>query len=122
MRHIVEQMEQDAAWIEESAGVESQVALGESFGKDQAHDGADQEQIEESTPLELRDEGALDLTLDGSLAAHGESPEASIERLLSPDTDLLAFSSTLFSSQVLMLFDLLEKLNVNEDNTQELAI
>lgn len=88
-------------------------------GESQAHDATDLDQIEECTPSL---EGTPHLTLDGFLAAYRESPEAFVERLLSPEIDLLAFLAAFFSLQTTMLLDLLKKLKVNNDDAQELVI
>lgn len=58
------------------------------------------------------------LTLVDFLAAYREALEALIERLLNLGTDLLAFSSIFFAYNMIALFNLLNNLNVDDDDTQ----
>lgn len=61
-------------------------------------------------------------TLADFLEAYGETPEALIERLFSPNMDLLEFSHALFAPQMMTLLEILTKLNIIDDDSQELAI
>lgn len=77
---------------------------------------------EDASLHEPRDSSAPVSTIADFQEAYGESPEAIIERLLSPDINLLAFSHVLFAHQVITFLELLTKLNTNDDDSQELAI
>lgn len=116
-------VEQDVTHIKELIDFEEWIATSEPPKGNQAHDAASQGQVKETIlPPKLGDEDAPGTTLAGFLAAYRESPEALTERLLNPNTNLLAFSNILFAPQMTALLELLERMNANNDDSQEQAI